>query len=182
MRSKALLFIFAVLCASNIPAYAISWRTQMNCATDYYAYCSKYTAGSAGCHACMRAHRPKLSTSCVSALIDDGVIPKTDVEKQKLKIAVASTKVKLAPRRTEFSVTKLVGNRSSAKNTAFRPKPKAASSVSNAVISGQPEMVEATLVIDQQTFEAFKYRAPYFLAEAESNKKFERTAANTSPQ
>ena len=81
-----------MLCASSVPANAISWSTQFNCASDYYAYCSMHTAGSPECHACMRANRTKLSNSCVSALIDDGVLPKTDAAQKKPRIAEAKAK------------------------------------------------------------------------------------------
>ena len=197
MRSKALLFTSAVLCASNVPANAISWGAQMNCASDYYAYCSMHTAGSAECHACMRANRPRLSNSCVSALIDDGVIPKADVAQQKAKIEVATAKAKPAARLTVMPVANPVAKAPSANFAAVRPTPKSASSVAIAVLSAHPESlprepeplttppqhpVEAALAIDQQTFEAFKNRAPYFLATAELEAKFEETAANASPQ
>ncbi len=194
MRNKALLFTSAVLCASNVPANAISWSTQMNCASDYYAYCSMHKAGSGGCHACMRANRPRLSNSCVSALIDDGVIPKAELGHSKLKIAVA--KAKPALRSTMLPVSNLLARAPSAKAAHVRPTPKAASSVANAVMSAHPERlahepepliapqqqpVEAALAIDQQTFEALKNRAPYFLTTSAIEVKFDETAANTSP-
>lgn len=87
MRLWVLLFTSAVVCSTTGPAAALSWSVQMNCASDYYAYCSKHVAGSAGCHACMRANRLKLSSACVSALIDDGIIPKTNITQQKAKFA-----------------------------------------------------------------------------------------------
>ena len=145
----------------------------MNCASDYYAYCSMHTAGSPGCHACMRANRPRLSNSCVSALIDDGVMPREDVAQQKAKIAVA--KAKPAPPLNVMPAANPVAKESSA-----RPETLARDPTPQTPPLQQP--VQSALAIDQQTFEAFKNRAPYFLATAEVEAKFEVTSANVSPQ
>lgn len=127
----------------------------MNCASDYYAYCSKHVAGSAGCHACMNSNRSKLSNACVSALISDGIIPKTDITQQKAKFAVSKprpvppVKVAASKRPGKLRVAKV----SVAKRAVAQPKQRP---------------VPAVLAIDQQTFEAFKNRAPYFVQAEES--------------
>lgn len=184
MRSNIMIFTAAMLCASNIPANAISWNTQMNCASDYYAYCSKHTAGSPGCHACMRSNRPRLSNACVSALIDDGVLAKADPATQRPKNAVTAAKAKPA--------MKSIVKERAAKIAAVRLRSKAASNghTAKAVRSARLETVARTsqrqsrppqqpaqtaLEIDQQTFEAFKNRAPNFLPKAEIE------AANAAP-
>lgn len=206
MRSKAFLFASAVLCASNAPAHAISWNVQLNCASDYYAYCAQHTAGSAACHACMRANRTKLSNSCVNALIDDGVLPKADAARQKAKIATAKTKAKPPQRSTVRLAAKPAAKAPSEKVAAVRPTPEAASSAAETVPASPPEtvsrapdptpsqqpeppaatphQVEAAPGIDHQTFEALKNRAPYFVEtpEAEIGRRFDETAANTAPQ
>jgi hypothetical protein len=234
MRSRALFFASAVVCASTIPAVAISWNTQMNCASDYYAYCSKHVAGSAGCHACMRANRTKLSGACVSALIDDGVLPKSGAAQQKPKLAVSKPKAKPAARTPARLAAKPVVKAKPAADTASKPAAVPAPPVENAVPASipaaaspvesagtasppeaassaaatasapqalarapepaatppqQPEVPAATPVqqvetapgIDQQTFEALKNRAPFFVATPETL-LFEETAANAVPQ
>ncbi|WP_439543356.1 hypothetical protein [Hyphomicrobium sp.] len=208
MRSKALFFASAMLCASNIPATALSWNTQLSCSSDYYAYCSKHIAGSAGCHACMRANRAKLSNSCVSALIDDGVLPKAGATQQKTKVAAAKAK-KAAPRSTARSAAKQVAKAPPEEFAATTPPPEAASSAAPAGPAAPPETVarapdppvappqdsqplvtapqqpveEPEPGIDQGTFEAFKNRAPYFVPTPETMMlEGTETAANAPPQ
>lgn len=191
MRNTALLFTSAALFASPVPAQAISWSTQINCATDYYAYCSMHVAGSAGCHACMRTNRPKLSSACVSALVDDGVIPAADISQQKTKSVMI--KGKATPGVKSMLGAKSVASDRSADVAAVKPKVKAASPDANAASVARPEKIarakepqtspvqlpaQAALAIDQQTFEAFKNRAPSFLAAEE----MEAAASNPSPE
>ena len=165
MRIQAWLFTSSILCASAIPATALSWSVQMNCASDYYAYCSKHVAGSAGCHACMNANRTKLSSACVSALVDDGIVSKTDTTQQKPKFA--ATRPRAAQSVKAVAETKSAGKVRTvkivmAKRSDARPTQKPA---------------EASLAIDQQTFEALKNRAPYFVPAAE-----EETASITASE
>ena len=196
MRIISLLFTFAALWASTASANAYSWSTQMNCASDYYAYCSKHTAGSPGCHACMRANRPKLSNACVSALIDDDILSKTDSAQQKVKLA--ETKARPAQSLKVMPVTNpvakspvakaLVDKVVATKAATVKRVQSAPLPVANAEPSARPapapqaepvpRPVETALAIDQQTFEAFKSRAPYFLPAIE----FEATASNGSPK
>jgi hypothetical protein len=193
MRGKIFLLTSAVLCASTATANAFSWSTQMNCASDYYAYCSMHTAGSAGCHACMRANRPKLSNSCVSSLIDEGILPKANSAQQKAKIAVAATKAKAASRMTSRPAANPVAKASSAKVVAARTTPKAASSDANVEVAVPTQTLpradtpphqasEATPAIDQQTIEALMNRAPYFLPTEDLASMFALTGENASPQ
>jgi hypothetical protein len=197
MRSKVILFTSAVLSASTIPASALSLSAQLNCVGDYYAYCSMHTAGSAGCHACMRANRQKLSSSCVSSLIDDGVLPKVGAAQNKAKVAVTTAKAKPVPRSSAGPSANPVAKTPSAKVAAVRPTPEAASPVADALPSAQPETptrapelpatppqqpVAAAPAIDQQTFEALKNRAPYFLATMDIASMFALTEESASPQ
>lgn len=155
MRIYCLLLTSMVVCASTVPVHAISWSVQMSCASDYYAYCSKHVAGSAGCHACMNTNRSKLSSACVTALIGDGVIPKTDVTQPKAKFAVSKPRpvplVKVVPETKRLAKVR-TEKVATAKRIAAQPAQKP---------------VPAVLALDQQTFEAFKNRAPYFMQEAE---------------
>jgi hypothetical protein len=172
----------AVLCASYVPASALSWNTQMNCASDYYAYCSMHTAGSAGCHACMRANRSKLSSACVGALTDDGVLAKASAAKQKRKVAMATAKAK-APRKTAQVAAQPVAPAPSAKAVdAVAPAPKAASSPETKAVLPTPPPVRPAPAIDQQTYEALKNRAPYFVPLEDIASIFARPEEGASPQ
>ena len=193
MRSKALLLTSVVLCASNVPANALSWSSQMNCAGDSYTYCSMHTAGSAEHHACMRANRPKLSTSCVSALIDDGVLPKTIASQRKTKIAAATAQTKPAPRTTARPVASPVDKAPSAKVATAKATPMSALPIADAAsepLARAPEPLatppqqpmEAAPAMDQKTFEALKSRAPYFLVTEDLASMFSQIEHNASPQ
>ena len=155
MRIWALCLTAALVSASTAPARALSWSVQMNCASDYYAYCSKHVAGSAGCHACMNTNRSKLSSACVSALIDDGIIPKTDITQQKSKFfaskPIAARPVKAAP--AMKPITKSQSSKIAVVKRTLAP----------AAARSAQKPVRAALAIDQKTFEAFKNRAPYFV-------------------
>lgn len=164
MRIWVLLIASTALSASTAPARALSWSVQMNCASDYYAYCSKHVAGSAGCHACMNTNRSKLSSACVSALIDDGIMPKADITQQKTKFAVSKP-----------PAARAVKNASAAKPIVKSQATKMAAAKRTVAPSPQ-KPVGAALAIDQQTFEALKKRAPYFVKEAEE------TASIVAPQ
>lgn len=137
----------------------------MNCASDYYAYCSKHVAGSAGCHACMNANRTKLSGTCVSALIDDGIIPKMDITQQKAKFAAIKAR---AAQSVKAAAETKPADKGRAVNIAMAKRPDARPAQKPAGVS---------LKIDQQTFEAFKRRAPYFVSAAE-----DATASIAAPQ
>lgn len=191
MRRGVFRFLTVVACASTASAEPISWNTQMNCASDYYAYCSKFTAGSPGCHACMRSNRSKLSTACVSALIDDSILSRADGAPQKPKIAVAKStphqtsianaKVKIkSPMRAPSSkvgVALLPANDNSQSAKAAAP-PRSfdqregdpqATAPDAATDQSRPRRKarQQDLALDQQTFEALKDRAPQFLAPPE---------------
>jgi hypothetical protein len=186
MRSKALLFTSAVLCASNVPANALSLNAQLNCANDYSAFCSMHEAGSAELHACMRANRAKLSSSCVTALTDDGLMPKADAARKKVKVAVATAKMKTATRATAKPVTNSIAEAPPASAPAVKPTPEAApETVSRAPeppASPPQQAAEAAPAIDQQTFEALKNRAPYFVMTEDLASMFAQADENTSPQ
>lgn len=183
VRSGVFLFSTMVLSASNALAEPISWNTQMNCASDYYAYCSKFTAGSAGCHACMRSNRTKLSKACVGALIDDGVLSSADAASQKAKVAVAKpTANPSAIANAKVKMKSAARAPSSKANAAPVPQnetaelPKRAATSRNADQrtrepddpSGPRRQYEQpALALDQPTFDALKNRAPQFLTSAE---------------
>ena len=103
---KPLLLTCVVLGASGAAAQAVGFRTQMSCASDYYAYCSQHAPGSPGVRKCMRAVGPKLSKACINALIADGEVSKAEVEAQKQKLAGAKAKPKAAePKNDDVAAT-----------------------------------------------------------------------------
>lgn len=71
-------------------AWAVSWRVKMACASDYYSYCSSYEVGSQQLRQCMRANGPKLSSSCVSALIEAGEVTQAEVSRRAASVRKAS--------------------------------------------------------------------------------------------
>jgi hypothetical protein len=63
-------------------AGAVSARVKMACAGDYFSYCSQYSPSSPEVRQCMRANGLKLSKGCVSALVADGEVSKTEVARR----------------------------------------------------------------------------------------------------
>jgi hypothetical protein len=95
LRIFALTALVSLLSASN--ASAIGFLTQMNCASDYYAYCSQFQVGSKELRLCMSRVGPKLSKSCLNALIADGEVSKAEIENRKQEIAAAKSPAKQKP-------------------------------------------------------------------------------------
>lgn len=186
MRNSALVVVSLGLCASNATANSLSWNTQMSCASDYYAYCSMHKAGSAGCHACMRANRLKLSETCVAALIDDGVLKRSSAAQRKTKSAVAAAKSKAASRVTARREANPVAKTSTATTAAADTPPKADDAMAFAhpvppvrapetpAPTPPPKVEQAAPAIDQKTFEALKNREPYFLPMDDIASRFSR--------
>jgi hypothetical protein len=94
---KLLAPIPLILFACTSSASAIGFMTQLNCANDYYAYCSEFTVGSKELRLCMRRAGPKLSKACLDALIADGEVSKQEVAKRKEEIAAAKSPKKQMP-------------------------------------------------------------------------------------
>lgn len=89
--------LFSALLAMTIvptSAGAVGFATQLSCASDYYAYCSQHAVGSPGLRKCMRANGPRLSKSCINALIADGEVSKAEVERTKAKLIAEKNKAK----------------------------------------------------------------------------------------
>lgn len=61
---------------------AVDGRVSAACANDYLAYCSKHDPDGPGVRHCMRAVGPRLSPSCVNALIAAGEVSKTEVSRR----------------------------------------------------------------------------------------------------
>ena len=158
---KSLLLTSVVLSASSAGANAVGWKTQLNCGSDYYAYCSKFSVGSPELRKCMRANGPMLSKTCINALIADGEISQEEVAQHKEKIAAAEAKPKRAePKKAEFEP------KAAAKMAAAPQPPKL--NIARALepqAPSKPMPMRETISLDQKTFEALINRGPRFLTD-----------------
>jgi hypothetical protein len=73
--------IAAMTIAPISPSSATSPAVESACASDYFAYCSKYDPDSREVRACMRAHGSKLSERCIRALVAAGEVSRAKVER-----------------------------------------------------------------------------------------------------
>lgn len=71
-----------VLALSVTSAEAVSLSVRRACAGDYFAYCSAHPVGSPGVRQCMSDAGPKLSKTCVSALVAAGEVSKDEVARR----------------------------------------------------------------------------------------------------
>ncbi len=141
---KCLQLLPLILLVYSPAASAVGWKTQFNCANDYYAYCSKYAVGSADVRKCMRSNGPRLSKACVNALIADGEISRSEVDRIKERTAAAKAKVRDDPKVL----------------AADTQKPKKKDTVQATLAIGRPSTpVAVPLVIDDPTYRALRKRA-----------------------
>ena len=75
--------VLGTLAATSIQANAVGLRTKMACASDYFAHCSQFSPGSSEVRQCMRAVGAGLSKGCVSALIADGEVSQSEVNRRR---------------------------------------------------------------------------------------------------
>ena len=66
----------------NSEASAVSVRVKAACLNDYLAHCSNHAVGSSGLRQCMRAAGPSLSNRCVNALVADGEVSQSEVQRR----------------------------------------------------------------------------------------------------
>lgn len=170
---RYLLPAFAVLAAPVPSAGAVGFMTQLSCASDYYAYCSNHEVGSPGLRKCMNDNGPRLSSSCINALISDGEITKEEVMR----------------RREQYLASKAQSK------TGQKVSAKAAAAPKQIVTVGLPEVrtplmrkpqptdvvVTNALVLDQKTFLALKNRGDRFVIEGEFAPSPHAIATNTAP-
>jgi hypothetical protein len=153
---KLLLAVILVLFASPGDVGAVGLKTQMNCASDYYAYCSQFAVGTSAVRKCMRDNGPRLSKACVNALIADGEISKAEVERTKDKILVANSKPKQAKKVAEVADASAKSKPNVSTSTEYKP-----------ILKRLPKLTSKTeLVIDQNTYRALRGRV-HFLAAPE---------------
>ena len=86
-QTQRRLFAAALACArlalQTTPSSAVSLQLELACASDYYAYCSKYDPSSAQTRSCMRANGQQLSQRCINALVAAGEVSKAEVESRQ---------------------------------------------------------------------------------------------------
>ena len=73
-------------------AGAVSLSVQFACAGDYYRYCSQHSVGTKAVRQCMSQNGPRLSKSCVNALVKAGEVSKAEVKRRASRIRRASRK------------------------------------------------------------------------------------------
>ncbi|HEY7084343.1 MAG TPA: hypothetical protein VH519_05960 [Hyphomicrobiaceae bacterium] len=73
---------FSALVLGTTAASAVSSRVQTACASDFMAYCSQHDPDGPGARKCMRANGPRLSQSCLNALIGAGEVSKAEVARR----------------------------------------------------------------------------------------------------
>lgn len=160
--TRTLALATAALMLSASGASAIGFMTQMSCASDYYAYCSQFQVGSKELRVCMRRAGPKLSKSCLNALIADGEVSKAEVERTRQEILAAKNAAKQPPAKQKNDEPKQKRTEV-AKADEVVPKPHPAKKAQTEIEA--PPKAEK-LTINEQTFAALKQRKPKFIEEA----------------
>lgn len=164
---------------------AVGFMTQINCASDYYAYCSQFQVGSKELRLCMRRVGPKLSKSCLNALIADGEVSKAEVEKKKQEIIAAKNPAK------QSSAEKQKSEQPKQKRTAIAKaddEPQSADALRSRTQDKKPSReIEASrktekLTLDDQTFAALKQRQPKFIEEAAAEETSKSQDPDKRPQ
>lgn len=67
-------------------ASAVSARVKVACASDYFAHCSSHAVGSPGLRQCMRSVGSGLSRRCINALVADGEVSKSEVDRRSASL------------------------------------------------------------------------------------------------
>ncbi len=60
---------------------AVSDRLKVACSGDYKRFCNGYQVGSSSLRSCMRAAGKRLSEVCIRALVDEGEVPRSALNK-----------------------------------------------------------------------------------------------------
>jgi len=160
--TRTLALAAAALMLSVSSASAIGFLTQMSCASDYYAYCSQFQVGSKELRICMRRAGPKLSKSCLNALIADGEVSKSEVERTRQEILAAKNAGKQPPAKQKAEEPKQKRTEIAKADDAA---PKAREEKKADKERAAPHKAEK-LTINEQTFAALKQRQPKFIEEA----------------
>jgi hypothetical protein len=78
------------LTTSPHQANAFGLRTKMACAGDYWANCSAHSPDSPETRSCMRAVGAGLSRGCVDALVAEGEVSASEVNRRRSAASTAS--------------------------------------------------------------------------------------------
>lgn len=84
-RVSSLTAVLAGAALVSLPATeagAVSLNVRRACAMDYLSHCSMHAVGSPGVRQCMSNVGPRLSKSCVAALVSSGEVSKTEVARR----------------------------------------------------------------------------------------------------
>lgn len=208
MRGRLFPVLFAIA-AAPAGSHAVGLSTQLNCASDYYAYCSSHPIGSSGLRKCMRANGPRLSKGCINALIADGEVSKSEVERTKAKLAADKAKVKQV--RQDAETEQAQARAKKIERVAEHPKPAAqpkaaaiarlsdddgrhapkpdvrpapASQPKAETTPSESVPAQSVLTLDDQTYEALKVRQAYFVIEEDAPREVvgEHTYTGSLPQ
>ena len=82
MLGLGALSALGALALSATHAGAVSPSVSSACASDYMAYCSQHPTEGPGVRRCMRANGPRLSATCVNALIAAGEVSRQEVARR----------------------------------------------------------------------------------------------------
>ena len=80
--STRLMLGLGALALSASQAGAVNPSVSSACASDYLAYCSQHPTEGPGVRRCMRANGPRLSATCVNALIAAGEVSRQEVARR----------------------------------------------------------------------------------------------------
>jgi hypothetical protein len=72
----------AALLVPITSASAVDGRVRSACTGDYLAYCSQHDPDGKGVRRCMRSNGPKLSSTCLNALVAAGEVSKKEVRRR----------------------------------------------------------------------------------------------------
>jgi hypothetical protein len=72
----------ATLLVPMTGAGAVDGRVRSACTGDYLAYCSQHDPDGKDVRRCMRSNGPKLSSSCLNALVVAGEVSKKEVRRR----------------------------------------------------------------------------------------------------
>ena len=75
--------LVTTLLTLSTTAHAASERVRSACKHDYLSYCSQHSPEGPAVRQCMNAHGPQLSKACVDALVADGEVSRSQVERRK---------------------------------------------------------------------------------------------------
>ena len=87
LRSVRACHLVAALAAAVVGS--VGWSAAANadrvrnaCSGDYHRFCGQYSPNSSQMRACMQANGPALSSGCINALVDAGIVDRSRVRRR----------------------------------------------------------------------------------------------------